>query len=462
MTDALNHDAAPTRPAPSFGLPLAASRAAPPAAAPGPAPTPSPAVRAPATAWAAPVAAAPVASAPVAPAPIATAPVAPARSDTSAPPAPSAGAPAGSPTRLVLDDLLLSVLQTGGSDLHLTLGAPPTIRVRGEMQILEGYPPLTSEQLQSTLYGVMTERQRKAFEEELELDFAYAVPGHARFRVNVFQQRESVGAVMRAIPWEIKSLESLGMPAVIESFTELKRGLVLVTGPTGSGKSTTLAAMIDKINRSRRGHIMTIEDPVEFLHEHRGCLVNQREVGQDTHGFRTALKHVLRQDPDVILVGELRDLDTISVALTAAETGHLVFATLHTQSAQDTITRIVDVFPADQQQQVRTQLAATLQGVVCQTLVKTVDGRGRAAGVEIMVCNSGIRAMIRDDKLQQIQGSLQAGAKDGMQTMNAHLAALVKEGRITYEAGLEHCSNRTDYDTLVGSAAQRVAAAGWR
>jgi twitching motility protein PilT len=357
--------------------------------------------------------------------------------------------------RIVLDDLLVHVLQVGGSDLHLTEGAPPTVRLRGEMAVIEGYPTLTGEQLQSALYGVMTERQRKTFEENLELDFAYAVPGHARFRVNVFQQRESLGAVMRMIPWEIMSLESLGMPAVLESFTHLKRGLVLVTGPTGSGKSTTLAAMIDKINRSRRGHIMTIEDPIEFLHEHRGCIVNQREVGQDTHGFRAALKHVLRQDPDVILVGELRDLDTISVALTAAETGHLVFATLHTQSAQDTITRIVDVFPSEQQQQVKTQLAATLQGVVCQTLAKTVDGKGRAAAVEVMVCNSGIRAMIRDGKLQQIQGALQAGAKDGMQTLNAHLAALVQAGRISYEMGLEHCSNREDYDTLVGSTAHR-------
>jgi twitching motility protein PilT len=363
--------------------------------------------------------------------------------------------------RLVLDDLLVHVLSLGGSDLHLTEGTPPTVRLRGEMQVIEGYDPLTPEQLQSTLYGVMTERQRKVFEENLELDFAYAVPGHARFRVNVFQQRESLGAVMRMIPWEILPLEKLGMPEVIESFAHLKRGLVLVTGPTGSGKSTTLAAIIDKINRSRRGHIMTIEDPIEFLHEHRGCIVNQREVGQDTHGFRTALKHVLRQDPDVILVGELRDLDTISVALTAAETGHLVFATLHTQSAQDTITRVVDVFPADQQQQVRTQLAATLQGVVCQTLVKTVDGKGRAAAVEIMVCNPGIRAMIRDDKLQQIQGALQAGAKDGMQTLNAHLAGLVKAGRISYEMGLEHASNREDYGTLVGSTA-RTAAPGWR
>jgi twitching motility protein PilT len=411
-------------PNPGFGLPLAGGRRM----------TPAPP--------AAPVVAPAVAVAPV------LAVAAPAAAD----------APAA---RVVLDDLLLHVLRLGASDLHLTMNAPPTVRLRGEMEVIEGYAPLTPDQLRATLYGVMTERQRKVFEEEHELDFAYSVPGAARFRVNVFQQRDTLGAVMRLIPWEILPLEDLGMPDVIAGFTTLKRGLVLVTGPTGSGKSTTLAAMIDRINRSRRGHIMTIEDPIEFLHEHRGCLVNQREVGADTHGFRAALKHVLRQDPDVILVGELRDLDTISVALTAAETGHLVFATLHTQSAQDTITRVVDVFPADQQQQVRTQLAATLQGVVCQTLVKTVDGKGRAAAVEVMVCNSGIRAMIRDDKLQQIQGSLQAGAKDGMQTLNAHLAALVKAGRITYEAGLEHCSNRADFDTLVGSNVTRPTS-GWQ
>jgi twitching motility protein PilT len=430
VSDATTPDRSPEAEGATFGLPFATvPRVATATPAPGPVPTPGPLAPAPAVAVPAPA---------------------------------SHGAPPTTPSRLVLDDLLVRVLQIGGSDLHLTLGAPPTIRLRGDMQVIEGYAALTSEQLQSTLYGVMTERQRKVFEENLELDFAYAVPGQARFRVNVFQQRETLGAVMRMIPWEIKSLESLGMPTVIDTFTNLKRGLVLVTGPTGSGKSTTLAAVIDKINRSRRGHIMTIEDPVEFLHEHRGCIVNQREVGQDTHGFRAALKHVLRQDPDVILVGELRDLDTISVALTAAETGHLVFATLHTQSAQDTITRIVDVFPSDQQQQVRTQLAATLQGVVCQTLVKTVDGKGRAAAVEIMVCNSGIRAMIRDDKLQQIQGSLQAGAKDGMQTLNAHLASLVKSGTISYEAGLEQCSNQADYDTLVGSTAQRSTASTWR
>jgi twitching motility protein PilT len=250
-------------------------------------------------------------------------------------------------------------------------------------------------------------------------------------------------------------MEQLGLPRIIETFADLKRGLVLVTGPTGSGKSTTLAALIDRINRSRRDHIMTIEDPIEFLHQHRSCIVNQREVGGDTHSFRNALKHVLRQDPDIILVGELRDLDTISVALTAAETGHLVFATLHTQSAQDTITRVVDVFPADQQQQIRTQLAATLQAVVCQSLVRTADDQGRVAALEIMVCTPGIRAMIRDDKLAQIPGALQAGAKDGMQTLNAHLADLVRTNRISLATALETCTNRDDLLTLTGSTMRR-------
>ena len=460
----MTHPITPPPTAPSlgmFGLPFdggqGSGTSSPPTAPIAPAPpiTPIPPLAA-AAPLAVPLAAsvAPPLAAPVA-APQAAAPARP------APPAPDP-ADDSSGRRLVLDDLLMHVLEIGGSDLHLTVGAPPTVRKSGEMRVIEGYSRLLPVKLRETLYGIMTERQRKTFEENLELDFAYGVPGRARFRVNVFQQRDSLGAVMRLIPWEIKPLDDLGMPAVIESFAHLKRGLVLVTGPTGSGKSTTLAAVIDKVNRTRRGHIMTIEDPIEFLHQHRGCLVNQREVGQDTHGFRTALKHVLRQDPDVILVGELRDLDTISVALTAAETGHLVFATLHTQSAQDTITRIVDVFPADQQQQVRTQLAATLQAVVCQTLVKTVDGKGRAAAVEIMVCNTGIRAMIRDDKIQQIQGSLQAGAKDGMQTLNSHLADLVKTGRISYDAGLESCSNRADFDTLVGSSAQSLIHKAWQ
>jgi twitching motility protein PilT len=360
--------------------------------------------------------------------------------------------PAAPAPTVDLDRLLRHVADGGGSDLHLTVGAPPTIRIRGEMTPVAGTDVLTAEDLREALYAIMTERQRQVLEETRELDFAHAVPGLARFRVNVFWQREAVGAVMRLIPWRITPLADLGMPPVVESFADLRRGLVLVTGPTGSGKSTTLASVIDRVNRTRRGHIMTIEDPIEFLHQHQGCLVNQREVGADTHDFRTALKHVLRQDPDVILVGELRDLETISVALTAAETGHLVLATLHTQSAQDTVSRVVDVFPAGQQQQVRTQLAATLQGVVCQALVPTVDGLSRVVAAEVMVCTPGVRAMIRDDKLQQIPGALQAGGRHGMQTLNAHLAGHVRAGRITREAGLEYCSDREDFLALVGSA----------
>ncbi|MGQ0626174.1 MAG: type IV pilus twitching motility protein PilT [Sporichthyaceae bacterium] len=354
-----------------------------------------------------------------------------------------------------LDELLLHLLEVGGSDLHLTAGSPPAVRRHGHISAMPDAATLNGDELRELLYGILTERQRKMFEENLELDLAYQLPGHARFRMNIFSQRESLGAVLRVIPWDIRSLEDLAMPAVLTRFAELKRGLVLVTGPTGSGKSTTLAAIIDLINRTRRDHIMTIEDPIEFLHQHKLSIVNQREVGGDTHSFRNALKHVLRQDPDVILVGELRDLETISVALTAAETGHLVFATLHTQSAQDTITRVVDVFPADQQQQIRTQLAATLQGVVCQTLCRTADGSGRAAAVEIMVATSGIRAMIRDDKLPQIPGALQAGARDGMQTLNAHLADLVRMGRITMNEAIEHCTNREDLATLTSATLRR-------
>jgi twitching motility protein PilT len=320
---------------------------------------------------------------------------------------------------------------------------------------VEGRAPLEARPLQEALYAVLTERQRKVFEETRELDFAHAVPGCGRFRVNLFWQRESVGAVMRLIPFEIRTLGDLGMPPVVSTFAAMKRGLVLVTGPTGSGKSTTLAAVLDQVNRTRRGHIMTIEDPIEFLHEHRGCIVNQREVGEDTHGFRTALRQVLRQDPDVILVGELRDLETISVALTAAETGHLVLATLHTQSAQDTVSRIVDVFPSDQQQQVRTQLAATLNAVVCQSLVPTADGRGRVAALEVMVCTTGVRAMIRDDKLPQIPGALQAGAKEGMQTLDGHLADLVKQGRITQAVALEYAADPADLRALLGAPGLR-------
>jgi twitching motility protein PilT len=357
--------------------------------------------------------------------------------------------------RIDLDELLIHLLEVGGSDLHLTAGARPAVRHNGKMMVIEDQPVLTHEKLRDVIYAMLTERQRKTFEENLELDLSYALPGHARFRMNIYQQRESIGAVLRVIPWEIKSLEDLHLPAVLSSFAELRRGLVLVTGPTGSGKSTTLAAIVDMINRNRRDHIMTIEDPIEFLHQHKSSLVNQREVGVDTHSFAKALRHVLRQDPDVILVGEMRDLETISVALTAAETGHLVLATLHTQSAQDTISRVIDVFPAGQQQQIRTQLAATLAGVACQTLCRTADGTGRVAAVEIMVCTPGIRAMIRDDKLPQIPGALQAGAKDGMQTLNAHLADLVRTNKITLAEAMEHCSNRDDLLTLTGSTMRR-------
>ncbi len=276
-----------------------------------------------------------------------------------------------SPDFLDLNALLIQVLDRKCSDLHLTIGAPPTVRLNGQLVPVEGYPPLTQALLQKVLYAIVTQKQRERFEEELELDFAYSVPGRARFRVNLYRQREAMGAAFRLIPAEIKPLEALGMPPSIGNFAMLPRGFVLVTGPTGSGKSTTLASLVDLANRQRRDHIVTVEDPIEFLHEHRSCLVNQREVGEDTHSFGNALKHVLRQDPDIILVGEMRDLETISVALTAAETGHLVFATLHTQDAAQTIDRIIDVFPPHQQQQVRVQLAGALQGIVCQTLCRT-------------------------------------------------------------------------------------------
>ncbi|WP_187366740.1 type IV pilus twitching motility protein PilT [Nocardioides dongxiaopingii] len=371
---------------------------------------------------------------------------------------PHGGAP-GAVAPVDLDQLLAHAARAGASDLHLTVGAPPTMRIRGSMVPVPDQQPLESRQLRESIYAILTEAQRKVLEEERELDFAHSAHGVGRFRVNVFWQRDSVGAVLRMIPWEIKRLEDLGMPPVLGTMANLKRGLVLVTGPTGSGKSTTLAAIIDQVNRTRRGHIMTIEDPIEFLHQHHGCLVNQREVGVDTHDFRSALKHVLRQDPDVILVGELRDLDTISVAISAAETGHLVFATLHTQSAQDTVSRVVDVFPANQQQQVRTQLAATLQAVVCQSLVPSVDGRGRVPAVEVMMCTEGIRAMIRDDKLQQIPGALQAGGRQGMQTLNAHLAEHVKSGRISQDTGLEYCSNIGDFITLLGGGSRAATEA---
>jgi twitching motility protein PilT len=306
--------------------------------------------------------------------------------------------------------------------------------------------------IQRIIYAILTQKQRERFEEVLELDFAYAVPDVARFRTNVYRQREALGAAFRLIPYEIKPLEELGVPPAVSNMAGLARGMVLVTGPTGSGKSTTLASIIDLANRTRRDHIMTVEDPIEFLHSSKNCLVNQREVGEDTHSFANALKHVLRQDPDIILVGEMRDLETISVALTAAETGHLVFATLHTQDAAQTIDRVIDVFPPHQQQQVRAQLAGAIQGVVCQTLCRRSDGHGRVVATEVMFATPAIRNLIREGKTHQIYSAMQAGAQHGMQTLDQHLGELVKLGRITYEQGLEKCHHVEDFKRLSGRA----------
>jgi twitching motility protein PilT len=351
---------------------------------------------------------------------------------------------------LNLNEILELVLERKASDLHLTSGARPTLRLNGELTQLEEYPILTPPVIQRVIYAALTQRQREKFEENLELDFAYSVPGRARFRVNVYRQRDALGAAFRLIPFEIKKLEDLGIPPSVANFANLPRGFVLVTGPTGSGKSTTLAALLDLANRTRREHIMTVEDPIEFLHRHQACIVNQREVGEDTWSFQNALKHVLRQDPDIILVGEMRDLETISVALTAAETGHLVFATLHTQDAAQTIDRVIDVFPSHQQEQVRVQLAGSLQGVVCQTLCRTRDGRGRAVATEVLVATPAIRNLVREGKTHQIYSAMQAGAKHGMHTMDQHLADLVMRGTISYEMGLEKCHHVEDFNRLTG------------
>ncbi len=355
------------------------------------------------------------------------------------------------------DDLSLStvlerMIAAKASDLHLTNGARPTVRIHGALVPLEEFPVLTSPVLQRLMYAAVTQSQRERFEEERELDFSYTLPGRARFRVNMYLQRESVGAAFRLIPAEIKTLDELGIPPVVSTFASLPRGFVLVTGPTGSGKSTTLAALLDVANRTRHDHIMTVEDPIEFLHRHKACLVNQREVGEDTHSFAQALKHVLRQDPDIILVGEMRDLETIQVALTAAETGHLVYATLHTQDAAQTIDRIIDVFPPHQQAQVRQQLAASLQGVVCQTLCKTADGSGRVVATEVLVATPAIRNLVREGKTHQIYSAMQAGAKHGMHTLDQHLAELVRTGWISYEVGVEKCHHLEDFNRLLGRA----------
>lgn len=351
---------------------------------------------------------------------------------------------------LNIDDLLEEMLDLNGSDLHLSARNYPCIRVHGAMTPIETHRKLSGDEINRMVTDIMSTQQRNKFEEEWELDFAYDLVGRSRFRVNVMRQRGEVSVTMRTIPWEIKTVEELGLPAVMREWSQLTRGLVLVTGPTGSGKSTSLAAIIDHANRTRKGHIVTIEDPIEFIHEHKGCVINQREVGTDTKSFAHALKHVLRQDPDIILVGELRDLETISVAISAAETGHLVFGTLHTQSAGETISRIIDVFPEGSQTQIRTQLAATIQGIACQTLLKSYDGNSRRAAVEVLVGTSALRNVIREGKLEQVQSSLQSGTRHGMQTLDAELEKLVLSGQVHWREAHEKASDKATFLESLG------------
>ena len=355
----------------------------------------------------------------------------------------------GMKQELHVNDLLERVVDLGGSDLHLTVGLHPSVRIHGEIKPLTEFPVMNGSEIRRMIYAILTQKQRERFENDLELDTSHSVPGVGRFRVNVFLQRDSVGSVMRVIPFDIVPFEKLGLPPAVVQFSELPRGLVLVTGPTGSGKSTTLASLIDIINSRKPHHIMTVEDPIEFLHHHKMAVINQREVGEDTYSFAAALKHVLRQDPDVILVGEMRDLETISTALTAAETGHLVFATLHTQDAPQSVDRVIDVFPSHQQQQVRVQLAASLQGIVTQQLVPVTSGRGRAVACEVLVATPAVRNLIREGKTHQIYSAMQAGGKFGMQTMDMSLASLVRQGAISMETAMQRCANEEDLRRLV-------------
>ncbi|MBF8305191.1 MAG: pilus retraction protein PilT [Acidobacteria bacterium] len=335
-----------------------------------------------------------------------------------------------------LSDLLKRLLEMSGSDLHITTNSPPQIRVDGHLRP-QDMPPLSAAETKQLAYSVLTDAQKHRFEENLELDFSFGIKGLARFRANVFNQRGAVAAVFRMIPYEIKTFQQLNLPAVVSKLCDKPRGLILVTGPTGSGKSTTLAAMIDKINNERHDHIITIEDPIEFLHSHKNCLVNQREIHSDTHSFANSLRAALREDPDVVLIGEMRDLETIESALRIAETGHLTFGTLHTNSAASTINRLVDVFPAHQQPQVRAQLSLVLEGIMCQALLHKASGTGRAMAMEILVPNPAIRNLIREDKIHQIYSAMQAGQeKFGMQTFNQALATLYFQKLITSETAM--------------------------
>jgi twitching motility protein PilT len=344
------------------------------------------------------------------------------------------------PADYSIDELLMQMVGLNASDLHVSMGAAPTVRTRGHLEPVPGYTALSNDDTRDLLYRILSTEQQKHLEIKRQIDLAHAIPGVARFRVNCYYQREALSAAFRLIPHEIKTLEELGLPASLHILAEKPRGLVLVTGPTGSGKSTTLASVIDEINRTRSEHILTIEDPIEFLHRNKKCLVNQREIGVDAVSFGEALRGALRQDPDVILVGEMRDLETIGTALTAAETGHLVFGTLHTQSAPGTVDRIIDVFPAEQQEQIRVQIAGTLQGVVTQALVPTADGAGRVAALEILLPDDAVRNLIRQGKVEQIYSIMQTGTGRGMATMEQSLAELVIRRTITQELALTRSS----------------------
>jgi twitching motility protein PilT len=348
-------------------------------------------------------------------------------------------------------DLLMEVVHRKASDLHLSSGAHPTVRVRGKLTPLEDYPKLSPTDTREIVYSILSGDQRQRLETDWQLDFAYSIPGHARFRVNAYYQRGAIGAAFRLIPFSLTSIDDLGLPSAVHEFTRKPRGFVLVTGPTGSGKSTSLAAMIDSINSSREEHIMTIEDPIEFLHGHKKCIVNQRELGSDAQSFSAALTAALRQDPDVILVGEMRDLDTISTALTAAETGHLVFATLHTQDAAQSIDRIIDVFPSHQQGQVRVQLSVALQGIMTQQLLPNADGSGRVVACEVLVPTPAIRNLIREGKTHQIYSVLQTGSAQGMQTMDTALATLVRREKITQKLAESRSSTPDELRRLLGA-----------
>jgi twitching motility protein PilT len=352
-----------------------------------------------------------------------------------------------------LRELLEEMIERDASDLHITAGERPKIRIDGDINNSRIEHQLTPKETLQIAYSVLTENQKKRFETEDELDFSFGIQNLARFRGNCFKQRGCVSMVIRQIPFTVKTFEELGLPPALKWLAERPRGLVLVTGPTGSGKSTTLAAMIDKINKERKAHIITVEDPIEFIHRHQGCIVNQREVGTDTQSFSNALKYALRQDPDIVLIGEMRDLETISAALTIAETGHLAFATLHTNSAAETINRVIDVFPAHQQSQIRAQLSFVLEGVITQTLLQKATGKGRCMTAEIMICTPAIRALIRDDKVHQIYSAMQAGKKHGMQTMMDSLYQLYMARDVTLEECLRVSSDQNEFLRMVGEPA---------